>query len=125
VKEFFRGELYTKYRAALTETIENKVHQLIQCDDDLDRMKALKAEIKTLVWVRDELPKSMIEPDPSAQSEYGKEYDGSPDAKDPTETGYENPAPATRATHVPAVQPLSESQRPGGTGAREQANRGS
>jgi hypothetical protein len=94
MKEFFRGELYRKYRKALSEVIDRKMNMILQSLDDT-QTRELRAEIRTLVWVRDDLPKTLMGDDAEVPSPpvQGSEYDAPAEGEGPEETpsgGYGN-----------------------------------
>lgn len=77
-KEIFNTEEFGVYRERLTVAIDKKVQQLVT-SQGVEGDVALKAEIKTLVWVRDQLPQILVgeeERRPQDIPPYGSEYDG-------------------------------------------------
>jgi len=57
MRDFFKSDGYKIYRAELTKIIDNKTAQLILADQE--KVPNLQAEVKTLVFIRDHLPKAI------------------------------------------------------------------
>ena len=55
MRDFFRSEPYIKYRAVLTNIIDSKTAELVTTKD-MDQIPRLQAEVRMMVFVRDELP---------------------------------------------------------------------
>jgi len=62
MRDFFRSDPYIKYRGVLTSLIDVRTAQLVTTMD-MTQIPALQAEVRMLVYVRDELPKVLSGPE--------------------------------------------------------------